>query len=226
MVNTFTTEEFKNLESSIKKQVFLGLKKAGITIDFEDFDLEKYHKYASKNDIHLKVIDYTRNLTNKDFDLDFSILEQKFSSAINTSLSSEISEFGRSHIQIRLNRPGSLDFNPPHRDSYLSYYKNILNIWIPIVGCNENSSLPIVPKSHLLAERDIERTKAKGATINGNTYYVPCISKTINGSLEMIRPNPKQGQSLIFTPFLIHGAAFNGNKDQTRVALELRFEKK
>ena len=38
----------------------------------------------------------------------------------------------------------------------------------------------------------------------------------------MIRPNPKLGEALIFTPFLIHGAAVN-NSDLTRISLELRF---
>ncbi|RKE98110.1 hypothetical protein [Ichthyenterobacterium magnum] len=38
----------------------------------------------------------------------------------------------------------------------------------------------------------------------------------------MVRPNPKKGEASIFTPFLIHGAAVNKNKDITRVSLELR----
>ncbi len=225
VLDTFNNRDFNDLKNSIKKQVCIGLKKAGVSVDIKEFQLENYHEFAKETETHLKVIDYTRNLTNKDFNLDFSLLEKRYSKATKTDLSSEISEFGRSHIQIRINRPGSADFNPPHRDSYLSYYKNILNIWIPIVGCDLNSSLPIIPESHLIAEKDIVRTKAKGATINGNTYYVPCISKTSKGILKMIRPNPSVGQSLIFTPYLIHGAAFNHNNN-TRIALELRFEKK
>ena len=42
----------------------------------------------------------------------------------------------------------------------------------------------------------------------------------------MIRPNPQNTEALIFTPFLIHGAAVNKNIDITRIALELRFDKK
>ena len=38
----------------------------------------------------------------------------------------------------------------------------------------------------------------------------------------MIRPNPKETEALVFTPYLIHGAAFN-DSNNTRVALELRF---
>ena len=43
--------------------------------------------------------------------------------------------------------------------------------------------------------------------------------------MKMVRPNPKPGEALIFSPFLIHGAAINGNKDLTRISLELRFPK-
>lgn len=224
IIDTFTPEEFQDLKASIRKQVIIGLKKANIAINETTFELDKYHLYTNSDITHLKVINHTRNLRNEDFDIDFKLLEEKFSKAIQKKLSSTIKEIGRTHIQIRLNRPNSLDINPPHRDSYLSYYKHILNIWIPITGCNHNSSLPVIPKSHLLPERNIERTASKGATINGNTYFVPCIYKTDSDILKMTRPNPKEGQSLIFSPFLIHGAAFNNNKNTTRVSLELRFE--
>ena len=68
------------------------------------------------------------------------------------------------------------------------------------------------------------RTETRGAKINGNVYNVPCILETSLG-FDMVRPNPKEKEALIFTPYLIHGAAFNTNKDITRVALELRFTK-
>ena len=82
-----------------------------------------------------------------------------------------------------------------------------------------------MPSSHLIPENEILRTASKGAKINGNTYYVPCILETNKGAIKMIRPNPMEGEALIFTPFLIHGAAVNNNKDITRISLELRFPK-
>ena len=136
---------------------------------------------------------------------------------------SYIEELEKTHIQIRISRPNSLDINPPHRDSYLSYYQNIINIWIPIHGCNSLSSLPVLPGSHLIPENEILRTESKGAKINGNIYYVPCILKTKEGNMHLIRPNPKEGEALVFTPYLIHGSAVNKNSDMTRVSLELRF---
>lgn len=94
---------------------------------------------------------------------------------------------------------------------------------MPIEDCNKKSSLPVVPESHLLPENEILRTESKGAKINGNVYYVPCILETKDGPIQMIRPNPKEGEALLFTPFLIHGAAINQNEDDTRISLELRF---
>jgi len=222
----YNNTEFSNLKESVSRIVLEGLRQANVTIDPSCFKLEDYHKYAVNNDIHLKVINYTRNLKNEDFDIDFKSLEDKFSKVVQKKLSSKIKELDRTHIQIRLNRPKSLDINPPHRDGYFSYWKDILNIWLPIAGCNQKSSLPLLPESHLISENNILRTEARNAKINGNTYHVPCILKTTKGNLKMIRPNPKYGEALIFTPFLIHGAAFNDNENMTRVALELRFEKK
>ena len=40
----------------------------------------------------------------------------------------------------------------------------------------------------------------------------------------MIRPNPKEGDALFFTPFLIHGAGVNLSQE-TRIGMELRFPK-
>jgi ectoine hydroxylase-related dioxygenase (phytanoyl-CoA dioxygenase family) len=42
----------------------------------------------------------------------------------------------------------------------------------------------------------------------------------------MIRPNPKPGEMLLFSPYLIHGGGVNFNKDITRVSLEMRFFRK
>ncbi len=226
IISAFSDIEFELLNNSIKKNILKGIKLADINISEKDFNIENYHKYITNQEDHLKVINHTKNLKNEDFDLDFEKLASKFSSYTNTKLTPYIKQLQSSHIQIRISRPNSLDINPPHRDGYLDYWKNILNIWIPIAGCNENSSLPIIEGSHLIPEDQIIRTKAKGAYINGNQYYVPCIIKTTTGPFEMFRPNPKKNEALIFSPFLIHGAAINKNEDTTRIALELRFDKK
>ena len=221
-IKVFEEDEFNKLKQSIRTNIIKALKFNNATVNSDDFTLSNYHKTVTTNKLHLQVIDITRNLTNEDFNFDIDKLVERFGSILGYKFTSWIEELKKTHIQIRINRPNSLDINPPHRDGYLSYWKDIINVWIPIEGCNEKTSLPVYPGSHLIKESDIYRTESKGAKINGNTYYVPCILKTKKGTLDMIRPNPKQGEALIFTPFLIHGAAVN-NSDVTRVSLELRF---
>ena len=225
VVSIFSKEEFESLKNSIKDNLLKAFMENGVEVDEESFELEKYHDYVASNELHNKIISITRNLEVSDFDLDLSTIAQRFGDILGYKFSTFVPELGKSHVQIRISRPNSLDINPPHKDGYLSYWKDIINVWIPIVGCNEKSSLPVFPGSHFINENDVLRTESKGAHINGNTYYVPCILEVKNKEMKMIRPNPKQGEALIFSPFLIHGAAINGNQDLTRISLELRFPK-
>ena len=223
VVNAFQGSEFEALQQSITKNIIRAFKIHDIPYP-EDFTLKNYHKVVTTNEDHLKVIDITRNLTNEDIEFDIDMLAARFGKELGYELTSYVKELKKSHIQIRINRPSSLDINPPHRDGYLSYWKDVINVWIPIEGCTPATSLPVLPGSHLLPENKILRTESKGAKINGNTYFVPCILKTAAGDLKMVRPNPKEGEALLFSPFLIHGAAVN-RSEHTRVSMELRLPK-
>ncbi|MBO3117645.1 phytanoyl-CoA dioxygenase family protein [Winogradskyella sp. DF17] len=224
-LGAFEKDEFSKLKKSIKKIVLNALKENGIRVDEDTFKLADYHKYVTTDSLHNKLINITRNLEVSDFDFDIEILAKRFGDILGYELTSWVEELQKSHIQIRISRPSSLDINPPHRDGYLSYWEDIVNVWLPIEGCNQKSSLPVLPGSHLLPEDEILRTESKGAKINGNVYYVPCILETKLGAMKMIRPNPQEGEALLFSPFLIHGAAVNQNEDTTRISLELRFPK-
>lgn len=224
VVNAFTPQEFDAMHRSVTANILKAIKANGIAVDEASFRLEDYHTVVTNDKDHFEVINITRNLTNEDIDFDIELLVERFGNELGYKLTSWVEELQKSHIQIRINRPSSLDINPPHKDGYLSYWEDIVNVWIPVAGCNDQTSLPVAPGSHLLSEKDIYRTESKGATINGNTYYVPCILKTAQGNLQMVRPNPKPGEALLFSPFLVHGAAVNRSQ-QTRVSIELRFPK-
>ena len=139
------------------------------------------------------------------------------------TLDSHVKRLGRDHIQLRISRPNSYDINPPHRDAYLDVWKNVLNLWLPVCGCSDLSSLPVLAGSHLINEKDVFRTSNSGAEIGENQYRVPGIADTRVG-MTMVRPNPAANEGLAFTPFLIHGAAFNQDHSTTRMALEFRLE--
>jgi ectoine hydroxylase-related dioxygenase (phytanoyl-CoA dioxygenase family) len=132
------------------------------------------------------------------------------------------------HIIVRINRPFSNDYNPPHKDIYEgidndSCVPSIINFWIPIAGVTKKSSLPLVPKSHLINENLILRT-FEGGFIDGQKYRVRMI-KSWNGETELQRSNVKYGEVLIFSSHLIHGLAVNNESNKTRVALEFRLFK-
>lgn len=223
-VDALNNFEISRLKQSVKDLVRQAILSNKIEID-TNFELRDYHKYVTTDQEHGGVISITRSLQVSDFDFNIEDLADRFGKILGWPLTSWVEELNKSHVQIRISRPNSLDINPPHRDGYLSYWADIVNVWLPIEGCNNKSSLPVFPGSHLIYEDEILRTESKGAMINGNVYYVPCIIETKKGPITMIRPNPKEGQALLFSPYLIHGAAVNQNRDITRVSLELRFPK-
>jgi len=223
--NLLTIDQFQSLKKSITKTLLEIINGLGISIDKKTFSLENYHLFIKSDEVHQLIIQKSRELEMSDFNFDINIILNKLSNFMNLRLTSHIKQLGRSHIQLRLNRPFSLDFNPPHRDGYIPALSDSLNVWLPIAGCDSKTSLPLIPKSHLISESHIYRTSIKGAKINNNFYNVPCILKTSQGDLKMQRPNPKYTEALIFTPFLIHGAALN-NSNKTRAAFELRFPRK
>ena len=47
----------------------------------------------------------------------------------------------------------------------------------------------------------------------------------IKDEYELVRPNPKPNEVLLFSPYLIHGGASNLNEDQTRISIEVRLWK-
>ena len=180
----------------------------------------RYH-FDVDDDMHQQVISRSRQLRMTDLGWDGELLCRELSVVTGFNLSLEVPDLGRDHVQVRINRPNKTDFNPPHRDGALSIWRNTLNLWIPIFGCDERTCLPVAPGSHLIAESDCLQTAAGGARIGGRTYNVPAIVRHRAGDWNMIRPPVQFGEALVFTPFLVHGAGVNMS-DGTRIALELR----
>ena len=185
-------------------------------------DMETYHRSVDAKR-HQQIIETSRELSMRDFGWDGEQLCASLSGIVGVGLSAHIDALDRDFVIVRINRPASSDFNPPHRDGYLSIWHNIVNLWIPVFGCNADTSLPVVPGSHLIPESECYLTAARGARIDGKTYNVPAMMKNRQGFWEMIRPPVEVGQALVFTPYLIHGAAINAS-DQVRISLELRLQ--
>ena len=220
-----TKDEFTfikvGIENSIQKIIFDTLK-----INVKNFKLENYHKFVKTNENHFKIVSQTRDLFTKDFSFNIDYLIPKLEKVLNIKLTDyDLVNNYKAHIIVRINRPNSLDFNPPHKDIYEhydneGYIPKFINFWIPISGVNNDSVLPICPKSHFLPENKILRT-THGSNVNNNKYRVRLI-KSWDNKNELIKPEINYGESLIFSSHLIHGLSLNEQNDVTWVALEFR----
>lgn len=228
-----TKDEFTNLYEGISNTIKTIIN-TELGNDTSDFTLEKYHNYVHTNEEHLKVVSKTRDLFSEDFNFPIMEMIPKFEKFLNFKLTNINPKNKQNvHIIVRVNRPNSPDYNPPHKDMYeaydginnngVSYFPQFVNFWIPIAGVTKKTSLPIAPKSHLVPENLISRTN-DGATLEGGKYRVRLI-KDWNGSNELIRTDVTYGEMLVFSSHLIHGLGMNEEDDLTRVALEFRLYK-
>jgi len=217
---------FDNLYNGVTDLVLAGLRHAGCVMDADIFDLEQYHVHCTSSDVHLRVIEFLRQKAEiKNLPLDYSYLDEAISLLCDKSVSCNvINQPASGYFFIRIVRPfPHQDNNPPHKDAWLDHLRNAINLYFPLTGSDQKSSLSLVSGSHLWRESSIPRTRA-GAEINGVKYSVPSVVLDEEVEvIEMIRPKVEVGEGLIFSPYLIHGGAVNLNADKTRVSLEMRF---
>lgn len=209
--------------------------------------------YTIINILDNKLYSFLQNkileITNKTVVLEgyhFSITEEEHTKILNSMpyKKNELKEFGdyiektiSEHIGIkvkvfnddiwfRICRPSHkypTDFNPCHRDTYLNFYRNTVNIYLPICSSNENSSLTIEPGSHYWNENETIVTNGGAYFKSTNKKYSVDAIVASKQKLNMIRPNPNIGQVMLFSPYLIHGCANNNNLYTTRISIEVRF---
>lgn len=217
VIDFFDNKSFLKIKNQVKKYIQKIMNK--------NFCLTKYHNFINEKQ-HEEITKKTRDILSKDFNfLKYGIigqLEKKIGFNV-TNINQRTGE--ELHAIIRINRPLSNDYNPPHKDIYqeldeTGHVPKCINVWIPICGVNKNSSLPLAPKSHLIPENEILRN-FDGGLLNGKQYRVRGILSW-NGDNKLIRPKIKNKQILIFSSHLIHGCAVNDQKDTTRISLELR----
>lgn len=223
-----TSDEYIDLKQGLVDSVKKIIEQE-TTINTEGFNLENYHHFVKTDEDHMKVVSRTRDLFSDDFNFPVLKLLPRLESILGFKLSDiDPKTKEKMHIIVRINRPKSNDFNPPHKDVYHGvdidhYIPLFANFWIPVCGSTDKSNLPVVPKSHLLPESKVLRTIG-GSEVEGNKYRV-CVIKSWDGKNELVRSKVKYGQVLIFSAHLVHGLALNNEADKTRVALEFRLFK-
>ena len=223
-------EEFQSLKKGLSDSVEEIIQHE-LGKDTNGFNLESYHQYVTDDQDHYKVILKTRDLYLREFKFPIETLFNAFENHLGFELTDIDPQTGEPiYIIIRINRPGSNDFNPPHKDIYHfmdgseAYIPQFLNIWLPISGVTPKSSLPLAELSHLLPESNILRTR-KGGVIGKNKYNVRMVKEWAKSN-ELKRTNVTYGEALIFSSHLVHGLAVNEEQDTTRVSLEFRLFKK
>ena len=223
----FYSREAIYFETSLAiKKIIKGLDSG---INLVGFTLEKYHNYVS-DELHNEVMKKSRTLFPRDLGFDTKEILKKFSKYLGSDLTflNPITNT-QQHMIARINKPESHHYNTAHKDIYNSYDEygyipRMVNIWIPLCGVTKYNGLPIVPGSHLISENKIKRSKA-GSTMNSLKFNVNSILSW-NGQSKLTKAITKPNDFLIFSSHLIHGLAFNNNKDQTRISFEFRFFEK
>jgi hypothetical protein len=230
-VKKIPNEWFYSIKENIKNFIENKIKSFK---HINNFNLEKYHEFVDDK-LHKKIVDSFRGkyfgingINLKYLGIDYKELDFYINEQINSNykLSCIYKKFGikNKKFWIRIVRPNKKDNNPPHKDSHIKTFywvRDNINIYLPLAGSNKNSSLPLLPKSHLDNENQY-LISSSPCYVNNVKFTVPCIVDRIGG-IDMITPNPNKGEILIFTPHIIHGGGMNRNKDLTRVSLEMRF---
>lgn len=215
----------EEIRRKVSRIIYSFLLKYGVKVTFNKFKLEMYHHYVN-DDSHLQIANEIKDgFQMSEFPIEPRTIEKRISKilGVNVSLNSPHHEILRPVFCVRIVRPNKFtDNNPPHKDVYLDRLRNAVNIYFPISGSTSDSSLAILKGSHLLPESEIIKSQS-GAILNSVKYTVPVILLLRNSILKMTRPNPSCDQVMVFSPYLIHGAGYNLNDDQTRVSLEMRF---
>lgn len=214
--------EFARLAEGVRLTLARRIAEAGLPVP-ADFALDRYHEVVTTDDAHA-LVSARGPWCHAVGELAVPVehISQRISEILGVRVSTvpPHREFPE-HYCYRVVRPRSRDNNPPHRDVWLDRLRHAVNIYVPFAGSTPRSSLPLVAGSHRWKESEIERT-ADGARVNGMTFTVPSVVGAAY-PLTLTRPSPGPNEVLVFSPYLIHGGAFNQQTDRTRVSLEMRF---
>lgn len=230
-------EQYEKVKKGMISKIIELIKRLGGTVD-DNFTLEQYHCYVT-DEQHLQIVRLIQHGWNvSEFPIDFSIVEERISKILgkpvtaNTGYTNtEDFDTGLSKVRyetvyifsLRIVRPGKMqDNNPPHRDVWIDRLRNAVNVYAPLCGSTDKSSLPLIPGSHFFKESEIERT-AQGALLNGIKYSVPCVTTIKGEAPRLLRPQTLENEVMLFSPYLVHGGAYNFEMDRTRMSLEIRF---
>lgn len=213
------SQELNTLQNGIRYLLSLILASEQISFD-ESWRLQHYHQLVTNEKLHERVLRRTAFFPTTLFPGNIAALLEKVGQELGVAVTTRNPHTGLDLFHVRIIRPHATDFNPLHKDAWIDRLKGAVNLYLPLVGSNQHSSLPVLPGSHHWPEADFLRTQ-EGTVCNGKRFSVPAVL-SCKHPLTLIRPNPAPGEGLLFTPYMIHGGAVNTNPDLTRMSLEIR----
>lgn len=210
IVTKFLKEtDFNHLVLELEKYVKKQLESLNIKVN----DLRQYHESVNNDDLHYEVYQklYKNGSSFEEIDFDTTIIETRISKLLKRKLVIRDDYYhDRKQIFIRVIRPKKNDVSPIHRDTWLDALKECgINLYIPLWGSNELSSIAVCEGSHKWENLVKENVKQ---------FTVP---KLKDNNIPLIRPNPKPNEVLIFLPKLLH-SGLNNISHETRFSLEVR----
>jgi len=133
-------------------------------------------------------------------------------------------------LEYRACRPHAPDSNPWHRDSWFPGFKPLMNVYLPLSGSWIDSSLQVVPGSHVWTNEECipsfqftERHYQAGTTEKeGVRFNVPEVAECRH-ELRGHRPDIVPGDFMVFPTSCVHGNASNASPE-TRFSFEFRLE--
>ena len=167
----FTAELFQSFQEKTYPLLMDCWRRAGLSVP-QNLELDCYHAIVPSWELHVRALEKTKLLPTSEFPVDIMLIEQRISEICQVDLQVKNPFDDQSVFHFRVIRPASNDNNPLHRDVWLEDYKDCINLYIPVAGSNEKSSLILIPGSHHWSESRIEKT-IEGAEINGVKFNVP-----------------------------------------------------
>lgn len=181
--------------------------------------IDTYHLWLGETNInHSKVLSAKNRHTNPNNFLRSKIINDKLMKllmALEPAKAIKLWDEGLGWLAFRLIRPGFNDGYPWSCKSW-GPAKNCLSIWIPISGCGSEETVALWKGSHKKTHNKFLPTNSKFTKDEFRLVDEPEIK-------EVVRPNLKDNQLIIFGPNTIHSEDVKVGK-YTRLNLEFRFE--
>lgn len=215
ILDLFSAEQFALLRS-YGLDVISKLFEPYISETLSERKIEHYHMWwKEKNIPHAAMMSAANRHLSPEDPIKGNILNANILNLLERLLGSKykIWDEGLGWLGFRLIRPG-YDDGYPFSCKNWGPAKNVISVWIPLFGFEQEMMLNLIPGSH---QREYERVLPQNSRFTKDEYRLK-ITPPLDSSL---RPKLNPGQAVIFHPKTIHEEKC-GNGGVTRFSFEFR----